>query len=252
MADSKPIAEALIENQMHSIRQFWGTQLAAAVATSSIPEALLAAIVGNESGGHASPRFEPAIYHRLADVAGGLSAAFSPPGIRRPLTAAWLLAYASPGELDGAERVAEMDCTPFPPSTPGAPARGLQWGLKRLRELATSYGLTQVMGWHLLEMAGLAGWKFTIADLSAPAANLKAAVLLLSYFGDRYQLDLEKEFPDLLRCWNTGQPTGTTFDPEYVTNGLARMAAYAAAAPTSGTGTGALPAPPLPPASPSA
>jgi len=220
--------------QMLRIRTRWSAQLRAAVAASTVPEAFLAAIVANESGGvPAADRFEQAIFQRLVNVAAGLQIAFAPHGIRRPLTAPWLLAYASPGELQPAERVAEMGGPPFPPAVPDAPARGLQWGLKRLRELATSYGLTQIMGWHLVEMAGLAGWTFTVGDLAQPVANLKAAVLLLSYFGQRYQLDLAKEFSELLYCWNTGLPDGSvpTFDPQYIQNGLRHMAAYAALPP---------------------
>lgn len=230
---------------MARIREQWGANIRAAVTLSSIPEAFLAAIVANESGGApGDTRFESAVFGRLVNVCAGLSAVFSPHGVRRPLTAPWLLAYASPGELQPAETVAEMSGPPFGPFPPGAPARGLQWGLKRLRELATSYGLTQVMGWHLVEMAGMAGWRFTVGDLLAPASNLKAAVLLLSYFVEHYQLDPAKEFSELLYCWNTGLPDGSvsTFDPRYVPNGLERMAAYAALPPLSASA----PAPPAP------
>jgi hypothetical protein len=215
--------------RMRVVRGYWQAQLAAAVHSSSVPEAFLAAIVGNESAGNPnSTRFEPAVFSRLVNVAAGRQAAFAPHGIRKPLTALDLLAYASPGEMDPDRMVSEYQGAPFQPMPPGAPARGLQWGLKRLTELATSYGLTQIMGWHLVEMAGYAGWAWTVGDLLDPGKNLQCAVALLSYFGEHYQLDVSKEFEALLRCWNTGEPDGVpTFDPKYVPNGLARMAAYA-------------------------
>ena len=214
---------------MSTIRRDWAAQLAAAVHASSLPESFLAAIVANESGGHAAvSRFEPAVFTRLVNVAAGRQAAFSCPGSRKPLTAPDLLAYASPGELQPSQVVAEYQGPPFQPAPPGAPARGLQWGLKRLSDLATSFGLCQVMGWHLVEMAGYAGWAWTVGDLLDGAKNLQCAVALASYFAVRYELDLSKDFEQLLRCWNCGTPDGTTFDPMYVPNGLARSAAYAA------------------------
>ena len=236
---------------MASIRARWGVELAAAVHPSSLPEAFLAAVVANESGGHMeATRFEPGVFTRLVNVAAGRQVAFSAPGIRRPLTLADLLAYASPGELQPLQRIAEYDGPPFAPAPPGAPARGLQWGLKRLSDLSTSWGLTQLMGWHLVEMAGYAGWRWTVTDLqTSAAANLRAAVALFTYFASRYQIDLATEPAFLLHCWNTGSPDTATFDPGYVGNGLARMAAYkslsAAAAPPSTGGA-------VPPAAPPA
>jgi len=236
---------------MALIRTRYGAQLAAACHPSSLPEAFLAAVVANESGGNpAAARPEPAVFTRLVNVAAGHQALFSCPGIRKPLSATDLLAYASPGELQPSQIVAEYQGPPFMPyplgtgteplpgsPMPGAPARGLQWGLKRLGELATSWGLTQIMGWHLIEMAGYAGFRWTVGDLADAGKNLLCAVALFTYFGEHYQLDPVREFEQLLRCWNTGTPDGATFDPMYVQNGLARMAAYsglALAAPTPG------------------
>ncbi len=233
---------------MRSIRSRWQVQLSAAVHLSSVPEAFLAAIVANESAGKASAaRFESAVFCRLVNVALGPphgQAAFSPAGIRKPLTQPDLLAYASPGELQPSQIVSEYQGPPFQPFPPGAPARGLQWGLKRLTDLATSWGLTQLMGWHLVEMAGYAGWGWTVGDLLDPGKNLLCAVALLAYFAEHYQLDPAKEFDALLRCWNTGEPQGVpTFDPQYVSNGLARMAAYSAlTAPASADPPAAPPA----------
>jgi len=34
---------------------------------------------------------------------------------------------------------------------------------------------------------------------------------------------LTADFEPLFRCWNSGNPKGKTFDPQYVPNGLSRM-----------------------------
>ena len=61
--------------------------------------------------------------------------------------------------------------------------------------------------------------------LANPAVNLLTAVDLLEEFMHRFQL-LPTEFERLFKCWNTGSPVGRTYDPNYVANGLARIAAY--------------------------
>jgi hypothetical protein len=89
-----------------------------------------------------------------------------------------------------------------------------------LRELATSWGLTQIMGYHLV------GRKGTVRDLLEPRFHFRLALELLAQFAERYQLDLAREFTEMFRCWNTGQPYGETFDPHYVEKGLRRMEIY--------------------------
>jgi Transglycosylase SLT domain len=228
-------------NDMDAIESLWGTNLRAAVAASSVPEALLAAIVGNESSGNpGAQRFESGVFFRLAKVIRGSQATFAPAGCRAPLKRNDILAYCAPGELLPSELSTSYQGPPFAPLPPGAAPHALGWALGRLQELATSYGLTQIMAWHLVEMAGFAGWGWTVGDLALPQANLRCAVALLTYFAERYNLDLATDAEQLLRCWNTGEPDGQTYDPQYVGNGLARMAAYRGAAAT-----------PAPPASPS-
>ena len=89
-----------------------------------------------------------------------------------------------------------------------------------LRELATSWGFTQIMGYHLIGRSG------TVRDLVDPAYHYRLAVEMLNEFGRQYRLDLASEFPEMFRCWNSGQPNGRTYDPHYVDNGLRRMAVY--------------------------
>ena len=84
------------------------------------------------------------------------------------------------------------------------------------RANATSWGLTQIMG---------EDYDGVPSVLANPAVNLLTAVDLLEEFMHRFQL-LPTEFERLFKCWNTGSPVGRTYDPNYVANGLARIAAY--------------------------
>lgn len=171
-------------------------QLAAAVASSSIPEEFLGALIAGESNGDPKAvRFEPAVFGRLALVLVGKKAEFAPAGIQHPLGKKDLLPYLA--------------------------ADGFTANLSILVDLATSFGLTQIMGWHAVEFSK------TLWAIEDPAKHLDFTILLLAYFANKYQLDLRSEFSALFTCWNTGRPDGKTFDPAYVSNGLARMAVYA-------------------------
>lgn len=184
---------------MQRIRSSWAGEIAAAVETTNIPADFLAALIANESGGNADAvRFEPMVFAELAEVILGTRKHYSPAGIQHPLERPELLAYVEPGEVSDF-----TDC------------------LERLAELSTSRGLTQIMGWHAVEMA-----KPMPSGLWAAADYLHFTAELLTYFANKYTLDVSKDFPELLRCWNTGKPDGTTFDPHYVSNGLSRMDVY--------------------------
>jgi hypothetical protein len=174
--------------------------IAAAAHSSSVPEALLAALIANESGGDPkAQRYEREVFLTLAEVLLGKRAQYFPAGAHHPLGVQDLLPFVEPPGITMA----------FPT------------GLGRLSELATSYGLTQIMGWHALEFSK----PFSVL-LNDPRGQLDFTVTLLSYFAERYQLDPAKEFAELFTCWNCGRPDGQTFDPHYVSNGLARMALY--------------------------
>jgi|SRR5882724_1223993 len=185
---------------MRIVRGHWRADIAAAVESTIVPAAFLAALVANETGGNAQAvRFEPAVFSELAEVILGKRKAYSPRGVQHPLMRPELLNYIEPpGTSDFA------DC------------------LERLAELATSRGLTQIMGWHSVEMA-----RPTPGPQLTPTFYLHFTVELLAYFASHYTLDQAKDFPELFRCWNTGEPDGQTFDPHYVSNGLSRMDVYA-------------------------
>jgi hypothetical protein len=99
-----------------------------------------------------------------------------------------------------------------------------------LARLATSYGFTQIMGWHTLLWP-----EVEIEDLQEPSQHYYCALRLLVEEVHRWNLDLTEDFEPMFRVWNSGAPRddpattrieGKTFDPEYVPNGLRRMAIW--------------------------
>jgi len=132
----------------------------------------------------------------------------------------------SPG--DGQRTIASLGAGGGPPTgaASGEPSPGdgrpaiASLQDEALRELATSWGLTQIMGYHMVGRRG------TVRDLIEPEFHYGVAVELLEEFAGRFELDLGSEFAAMFRCWNTGSPYGVTFDPNYVENGLRRMESY--------------------------
>jgi hypothetical protein len=180
---------------------------------SSVPPEFLAALTANESAANPrAARFEPAVYRHLKAVAEGRSPAYG--GIRResldaeieemlhPKAAAFHAVYlnASFTEAHAASLAASSDAA--------------------LRDLATSWGYTQIMGYHLVRREG------TVRDLLDSRFHFRLALELLAEFAARYELDLTREFDEMFRCWNTGQPYGETYNPKYVENGRKRMEVY--------------------------
>jgi hypothetical protein len=196
---------------MGSIKAKWATAIEDATASSSVPPALLAALVAGESNGKTdAQRYEPAVFERLKEVLLGARPHYAPSGVKRIITRVDLSAYCDPGV--GEER--------------GDFASSLQC----LHDLSTSWGLTQIMGWHLVEFQVGMGTPW----LATPGGNLRFATQLLAWFAELYHLDLTADFEQLFCCWNTGEPTGTTHDPNYVSNGLARLALWRANAQSAG------------------
>ncbi len=190
-----------------------GEHLREACKYSSVPERFLAALVANESGGNRkATRFEPAVYRHLKAVADGAAPAYG--GIGRESLDAEIEAMLHPkaGSFHAvylnasftADHAAELAATRD----------------EALRDLATSWGFTQIMGYHMVGRDG------TPRDLLEPPFHFHLALVLLGEFAERYQLDLTREFEEMFRCWNTGQPYGETFDPAYVKTGLCRMEVY--------------------------
>jgi len=166
---------------MQRIHAQWGEAISAACKYSSVPPAFLAALIALESGGEpAAKRFEKHVYNKLISVQRG---------------------YA-----DRYGALSRRDLQPL--SDDG------------IRNLATSWGLTQIMGYHVARRPG------GIEILLNVETHLKFALGLLAEFAERYGLNVTLEFAELFRCWNTGKPYGETYDPKYVENGLRRLAIY--------------------------
>lgn len=209
--------------------------LAAVAHTSVLPE-FLGALTVNESGGEAKARrFEPGVYAHLKALAGGKSPHFN--GLRaadvarevdemlHPKATDYHAAHLGPGfiiqgAVEGAgEGTAERAAEPVAGGHAG-PGAVDSLEDEALRELATSWGLTQIMGYHMVGRRG------TVRDLAQPEFHYGVAAELLVEFAARFELDLSRQWAEMFRCWNTGSPYGVTFDAHYVENGLRRMEIY--------------------------
>jgi transglycosylase-like protein with SLT domain len=173
------------ERLMAFIARRWDAAIRAACRGTSLVPEFLAALIANESGGRADAcRYEPIVYGALVKVQQGRKPRFG--GFIREQ-----LADKTPGEL---------------------------------RALATSWGLTQIMGYNAAAKGVRVG--FTGEEARAPETNLALAAEMLTDFARRFHLDPARDFPALLHTWNTGSPDGRTFDPEYVPRALQRMEIY--------------------------
>jgi hypothetical protein len=91
-----------------------------------------------------------------------------------------------------------------------------------LKALATSWGTLQIMGWHCINnLMDIDGTPVTISELRDPDRHIAYAVQLLRRTAGKYIR--AKRYKEVFRIWNTGSPTGTTYHPNYVSNGLVAM-----------------------------
>jgi hypothetical protein len=184
-----------------------------ACRSSSVRAEFLGALTAGESGGDpAAVRFEPSVYRHLKAVAAGESPHYV--GICAQALDEELAEVLHPktGEfqekflnsLFGAGQASELS----------------RLADETLRELASSWGFVQIMGFHVIGRHG------TVSDLREPRFHYHLANQLLVEFAASYRLDLAREFEESFRCWNTGRPDGKTTDAAYVENGLMRMEIY--------------------------
>jgi hypothetical protein len=184
-----------------------------ACGLSSVRPEFLGALTANESGGNpAAVRFEPSVYRHLKAVAAGERPRYGGIGAEALCEELTEVLHPKTGEFH--EKFLHSLF-----------ANGQASGLSHLadealRELASSWGFTQIMGFHLIGRHG------TVGDLLEPRFHYHLANQLLAEFAESYQLDLAREFEELFRCWNTGRPEGKTADPAYARNGLRRMELY--------------------------
>lgn len=189
---------------MQSIKLKYGAAIATACGASSVKPAFLAALIANESGGKTdAKRFESGVLAALWQVLMGRKAA-----------------YGSIGRTDLVQFVSGVPAIPVQ-----VPASVRSDTYQRLDGLATSQGLSQIMGYHCLER----GAPFeNPLELEDPATSIRSTIWLLTKFAEKFALDVGGDFSDLLHCWNAGSPGAATFDPQYVPNAMRRMDLYEA------------------------
>jgi len=186
-----------------------------ACRSSSVPAEFLGALTANESGGNpAAVRFEPSVYRHLKAVAAGERPRYGGidaetlyqelAEVLHPKTSEFHAKFLNSLFMDG--QASELS----------------RLADEALRELASSWGFAQIMGFHVMGRHG------TVRDLLEPRFHYHLANQLLAEFAASYRLDLKQEFDEMFRCWNTGRPDGRTADPAYIANGLMRMEIYRA------------------------
>lgn len=207
-AGSTPVAEvagvpaSVDELIVRRVHERCSAAMARAVEGSLVRVDFLGALVANESGGNRdAAHFEEWVYRRLYDVAAGREQALG--NIGRAQLTTFLRTNA---ESAGAQFAAAL---PVDAAMEQA-----------IRELSTSWGYTQIMGYQVI------GRGERTAALLDPAFHFHLAVELLVTFARRFGLKLGADFEALFRCWNTGRPDGETFNPDYVPLGMRRMALY--------------------------
>jgi hypothetical protein len=208
---------------MKTIATKFGVTIAGTVTATRIPESFLAALIANESGGNPSAkRFEISHFGEILAVVAGVRATFNPPGISRALGAKDFASFLNPDPVNSGINL------PF------------SIAIGRAVSLATSIGLTQIMGWHYLEFD--LAYLLPVPDIEK---QLRMTMNLLAYFANRYTLNFSSDAEKLFACWNCGFPDPSkTYDPHYCANGLRRMAIYevlhlqTAAAPAAEAGSG--------------
>ncbi|MBI1941489.1 MAG: hypothetical protein HYS33_08295, partial [Acidobacteria bacterium] len=188
---------------MRRVQERCGDVLREACKFSSVLPEFLAALTANESGANPrAARFEPAVYRHLKAVADGRRPAYG--GIARESLDAEIeeMLHPKAAAFHGVYLTASF-AEDYATSLAASPDAAL-------RDLATSWGYTQIMGYHMVRREG------TVRDLLDARFHFRVALELLAEFAARYELDLAHEFDEMFRCWNTGQPYGETFHADYV------------------------------------
>lgn len=184
-----PISEVRL---MQRVKRLAGPILDTFSPSSSVPEAFWAALTANETGEYlihnltVPKRFEPLVYKELIAVLQGIRPSYG--------------------------KIKQQHLRML--------------GGARIRLLASSHGLTQIMGYHTIELGD------ALEDLDVPEKHYPIAANLMAGFVSEFNLDPASDFEPMARCWNTGQPwdnpvtpkiEGKTYDPNYVQNLLLRM-----------------------------
>jgi hypothetical protein len=177
-----------------------GTEYTGTLDKSSWGAAMIAALIGNESGGDIKvQRFEPKVLADLVFVAIGRRSSF--------------------GSMTSTKIRTAIGAAPAP-----LPWVVLDTALQRLVNFATSWGPMQIMGYQALAN------DYDVAELQGgDGTYFRHAVAMLEAFRKQFNISPTSDAAALFfHCWNAGSPTAPTFDPQYTARGLERMAIYAA------------------------
>lgn len=194
---------------MKSIQEKFGATIADTCRLAGgLQESFLAALIANESGGDPlAKRFEIGVLHSLWEVLQNRKSAYGSIGREA------ILFYLAPSSIEIPRDVSAL--TNF-----------LMDALRAIDALATSWGLTQIMGYEILDQRLTGPNGLHPAVMETPGVSLRYTAIMLAQFASRNGLDLGKDFQQLFDCWNTGRPHAPTADPEYIPKGLARMKIY--------------------------
>lgn len=201
---------------MQAVKQACGAALDDFSPSTAVPVAFWAALTANESGANilrgdaigSITRREPAVFTHLALVAAGFQPRYGS------------IALSDLVQADDQQSTRPVAChTPFALQAPSLITANTQTQLSvaDLLAWATSWGWTQLMGYHAIE------WKVAVDDLVDPEKHYRFAAKLMDGFIRQFKLDPAKDFDGMARCWNTGRPDGVTYDPKYVPNLHRRM-----------------------------
>jgi hypothetical protein len=187
---------------MHSIREKFNAEIQEATEGTLIQPEFMAALIANESNGDPTKkRFEKNVLLQLWEVVQGRTGAFG--SIRR---------------TDVLQAITDK---PLQMNTGlGTAADQIMRAMRELDNLATSWGLTQIMGYESIALG------FPVADLQIPGDSLHQTQRMLSNFAAEFKLNPQADFAQLFDCWNTGRPHAATADPQYIVNATSRMQIY--------------------------
>ena len=193
---------------MESIHSKYGAAIEAACKGTPIRQEFVAALIANESGGNPNARrFEKGVLAALWEVLLGRKATYGSIGrddLFQYLSAGLLSSSTAAGLLSGFGNV-------------------ISTTLRRFDDLASSHGLTQIMGYEVFSFSSIAS---TIDKLHTTEGSLAVTILMLQQFARRWHFDLGTDFDQMFDAWNTGRPHAPTADPKYIPNGIMRMQLY--------------------------
>lgn len=195
---------------MFLIRAKWGIEIDSARKDSPLPASFLGALIANESGGNSgAKRFEPSVYRHLQALAAGTIGGFG--SIMYPEIEEYEAEEMANKAFGFHQEHLSLDFTVVHQAAIKAAAQS------DLLNFASSWGLTQIMGYQVLTLNS------SLADLLYAQTHLEISLRLLMQFAQRWKLNLATDAEALFHCWNSGRPDGKTFDPNYAGKGKERM-----------------------------